>query len=595
VPPSPGLTSEQPQDAFAAAETLRIRGKTEEATQAFADFVRRYPQDARTDNALLILGDLSALLKRYEQAQAYYRALLRDFPSSEHATAARFGLGVALYETRDYAASLTAIQEALKATPGGKYQVPGSYYQGAIAFAQQRYAAAVADLKVAAEASADPALAQQARALLATIVSQHLTLADLTTLVAQYPSGYPGDLLLERLALEYRNMDNPQEEAATLQRFVATFPRHPNTSAARERLQSLEGAKRRVDATKIGVILPLTGKGSRVGKQAQWGLQLALHVVQTRYPNLQLSLVLLDESEAAEDAQDVLRSLVEEAQVIGVIGPLFSQTARALAPLADQLAVPVITPYARDSDFPALGTYTFRNSLTDPMLGRFLAMYAIRALNRTRFAILYPDDAYGRALQEDFTKQVRQLRGEVVATSAYPPNTRDFLPHLRQLRNATYDVLFVPDYADTVARLAPYLAYDTLTGVQILGGDGWNAPELKAIKDGAVDGAVFADSFFAEAAAPQVQEFVTQFRSRYKEAPEIVAAQAYDTLLMCAEILKTGVTTRQQLRDRLLQVRDFSGVSGLTSMNAEGDAEKVLYLLTIRDRKIRQLEVSPGS
>ena len=61
------------------------------------------------------------------------------------------------------------------------------------------------------------------------------------------------------------------------------------------------------------------------------------------------------------------------------------------------------------------------------------------------------------------------------------------------------------------------------------------------------------------------------------------------------QILKTGVTTRQQLRDRLLQVRDFSGVSGLTSMNAEGDAEKVLYLLTIRDRKIRQLDVSPGS
>ena len=130
APPAPGLTSERPQQAFAAAEMLRIRGKTEEAIQAFADFVRRYPQDALTDDALFTLGDLSALLKRYEQAQAYYRALLRDFPSAEHATAARFGLGVALYETQDYAASLTAFQEALQATPGGKYQVPGHYYLG---------------------------------------------------------------------------------------------------------------------------------------------------------------------------------------------------------------------------------------------------------------------------------------------------------------------------------------------------------------------------------------------------------------------------------------------------------------------------------
>jgi ABC-type branched-subunit amino acid transport system substrate-binding protein len=82
---------------------------------------------------------------------------------------------------------------------------------------------------------------------------------------------------------------------------------------------------------------------------------------------------------------------------------------------------------------------------------------------------------------------------------------------------------------------------------------------------------------------------VQQFQQRYGERPALLAAQGYDTLQILAQLLRTGLTTRDELRDSLLQVRDFPGLSGITSFTPQGDTEKVPYLLTIRKGRIIQV------
>ena len=104
-----------------------------------------------------------------------------------------------------------------------------------------------------------------------------------------------------------------------------------------------------------------------------------------------------------------------------------------LAPLIDELGVPVISPYARDSTFPYLSSYAFRNSLTDTDQARYLADYAVRVLNLTRFAVLYPDEPYGESLKDTFIEHVIDLEGKVVAVSAYPPNDKNFEQAIKRL------------------------------------------------------------------------------------------------------------------------------------------------------------------
>jgi TolA-binding protein len=178
------LRAEQ-RAAFTAAEALRTSGQPLQARQAFADFVRRYPDSDLTDDALLALGHISATLEQYAQAVTYYRSLLERFPRSEWASEAHLGLGVALYHRQDYPNSLAAFQHYLRLAPAGESQGLARYYLGATALKQQRYTDAIAELKAAVETSRDPAVVQRAREYIATTVRALLKVDALTTLAQQ--------------------------------------------------------------------------------------------------------------------------------------------------------------------------------------------------------------------------------------------------------------------------------------------------------------------------------------------------------------------------------------------------------------------------
>src|SRR2546430_7739424 len=310
--------------AFTAAEALRTSGQPLQARQAFADFVRRYPDSDLTDDALLALGHISATLEQYAQAVTYYRSLLERFPRSERVPEAYLGLGVALYYRQDYAQSLAAFQRYLMLGPGGASQGLARYYLGATAMKQQRYTDAIAELKVAVETSRDAAVVQRAREYIATTVRALLKVDALTTLAQQYATTHPGDLILERLVQEYRKTGDQAAEAEALRRLTTAFPNAPDMKAARARLQNLQ-ALRKADQHKIGVLLPLSGSGARAGTRALRGIELALATAQEHDPTLQISLVVRDTAQKAAAAQDTLRALVDEERVIGVIGPLLSR------------------------------------------------------------------------------------------------------------------------------------------------------------------------------------------------------------------------------------------------------------------------------
>ena len=585
-PPQTGIESSA-EEAFAAAEVLRREQRSAEALRAFTDFIEQFPDSPLGDDARLAVGGLAAELGHPDDAVAAYTDLISNFPDSELRAEAYLSLGRLRYDQQDYAGSWVALQDALDASPTPEQQARAYYHLGAASFALQAYREAVTDLAVAVNAD-DSELAEKARALLGRITREHLDVPQLEFLADRFTNAHPGDLLMAELAARHRAAGNVQAEIDALRRLADAFPDRPGAGATLGRLQTLE-AMLDTDPTKLGVLLPLSGPTGQIGRSALQSVQLALDMLQQHHADLDLSLVIRDTGASTETARSALHALVEEAHVIGVIGPLLSQTAEELAPLADKLGVPLVSPFARDSQFPQLSPYAFRNSLTDAMQGRLLASHATQQLARRRFAILYPNDAYGSALADHFSTELANHNGRVVVKAAYPSDAQDVSRAVRRIRAETYDALLVPDYADNIARLAPELAQDAEAGVQLLGTDGWNDPGITDVPSGVVDGAVFVDGFYVDSPVPHVAAFVNGFRDRYGAVPDLLAAQAYDTLMMCAQVLRAGVRTRPELRDGLAQIRGFPGVSGVTTMDADGDAEKVLYVLSVREGKIIQI------
>lgn len=599
VAPNPALlspgqaTSPEAQEAFKAAQALQTAGNLAQALQAFADFVHRYPNTSLTDDALTIVGDIATSQKAYEKAEIYYRLLLRSFPDSEHSPAVRFKLALVLYRLQDYDDSAATFQRYLATTVTSAEHGIAYYYIGTVAMRKQQYVDALAAFKYAVELSKDPETVSQSRANIVTIVRKHLTTDELMRLSQQYTRAYPGELILERLAQKSQEAKKFGDEAATLQRLLATFPDYPDTPAVQARLQYL-AVLLETDWNKLGVLLPLSGEDKAIGQHALRGMELALSMLRKQEPELALALEVRDTKADDAAAEEMLRALVQETRVIGVIGPLANQTALDLAPLADELTVPLLSPYARYGEFPALSVYTFRYTLTDEAQARALAEYAVNGLKRQRFAIMYPAELYGETLKEQFAQQLLRLQAEVVTMIAYPPKTTDFSKYLKKLAEVQFDTLFLPDYAQRLSLILAQLEQQNFPNLQLLGADGWNTPEFLQQAMPLLEGGVFTDSFSTTVAGPMVKTFTEEFRARYQEEPTALAAQAYDTVLLCAAVLKTGVKTRTEFRDGLLQVRNFQGVTGPATMDPDGDAETVPYLLTIRGGQVMQLPTGPA-
>ena len=86
------------------------------------------------------------------------------------------------------------------------------------------------------------------------------------------------------------------------------------------------------------------------------------------------------------------------------------ERAAEAAPRAEELSFPIIT-ITQKSGIPQIGPHVFRLFLTPEAQARAVARYAVQVLGLNSFAIMHPDDAYGKAMSEYFQQEISTLGG----------------------------------------------------------------------------------------------------------------------------------------------------------------------------------------
>ncbi|NLC71268.1 MAG: ABC transporter substrate-binding protein [Desulfuromonadaceae bacterium] len=347
----------------------------------------------------------------------------------------------------------------------------------------------------------------------------------------------------------------------------------------------------------VGVLLPLTGKFASFGKMVQRGVELALETFNQEGKG---EIRFRFQDTAADPAVTVgaVQDLSRREGVTAFLGPLSGNAAEAGGRQAQQEGIPLLALSPREG-IPEIGSYVFRTSLTGEAQVATLLRYAIAGRGLTRFAILYPADAMGREFADLFGRQAAAMGGRVVASRSYPAEATDFRESILRLfdnnptspQKAFFEALFIPDFGERVGLLVSQLLYYDIEGVQLLGINSWNTPELIHRGGKAMEGAVFTDGFFPESANPRVRDFVKNFQERFGESPSILDAQGYDSAALLLGLLQDPqVRTRDELQRAISRVRDYPGITGSVSFRGNGEGEKSLYLLRIRGGSIEQLD-----
>ncbi len=325
----------------------------------------------------------------------------------------------------DFKAALETYQTVVAAATGGPANARAQYMVGHCYYELRQYLPALSAFHKAQSQFPGTSPGVSSRQMTDFVLQYALSTAELRSFLENYPDSPARCTALFQLGRRESEDRLGGEAVESLKRFVQECPQDPSVPAARLLLVDWENRKQG-GKTRIGVLVPRTGRLAGLGASVLNGVNLALEDATGGSPESAPELVVKDSRGDAVEAARAFKAFVQEGGVQIVIGPLTKEAIGAVAPMANELRIPFISPAASREGFSALGPYYFRNSMTNELQGRAMARYAMGSLGLKRFAVLSPEDGYGETLAQSFMQEVAARGGTVTAWHTYFPNTSDF-------------------------------------------------------------------------------------------------------------------------------------------------------------------------
>jgi branched-chain amino acid transport system substrate-binding protein len=615
-PPSPEIV--QAQQRFEKAERLFREQAYSEALAIYQDHLSLFPKGPLADIALNEMGIVYMAMGDYREARKAFHRLVREYPRSSLVEDARLNVIRAYHDEGNYRAAINYANSLLRLAKTPQQRSRIHYLMG------HTYCA-IKQFRVAVEQYAESYRLgkPQERPDILSKVKETITYLqepELHSLIDVYGDKFPSDYVRLQLATEYAVEGRIESAIAVLSDFIRLFPYHDELQAATTLIEELRSGPL-VDRFSIGCILPLSGAYESFGNRALNGIELALSQFNARPDVNPIQLFIKDSRGDPAEASRAVESLVLDDRVIGIIGPMITSESAAIK--AEALHVPIVT-LTQKSDIAEFGDWVFRNFLTISLQVRALAAYTVQELGIERFAILYPEERYGISFMNRFWDEIVARGAELVAIESYTPDQTDFADAIKKLVGLYYPrpdepeqehigqpslrpqalsgeeeepepiidfgAIFIPDTYEKVGLIAPQLPYYDVTDVLLLGTNLWHSDKLIEMAQKYVQGAIVPDGFFLDSPSPKVQDFRIRFEEVFDRPPGFLEAQAYDTALMLFHLVnQPEVRSRRTLKVALMEVRDFPGVTGLSSFDEKGDVDKQIYILQIRGAQFIQI------
>jgi branched-chain amino acid transport system substrate-binding protein len=351
----------------------------------------------------------------------------------------------------------------------------------------------------------------------------------------------------------------------------------------------------------IGHYGSMTGSEATFGESTDNGIKLAVEEINQAggINGKQIRLITYDDKGEAREAGTAVTRLVTKDKVAAVIGEVASGLSLAGAPVCQENGVPMVSPSSTNPKVTKIGDMIFRVCFIDPFQGAVCAKFAREhaTLKATKAAILYDQAApYSVGLQEEFEKAFVTLGGTVTTKQVYQAGDQDFSAQLTAIRGSDPQVIFVPGYYTDVGNIA-LQAKKLGVETPLLGGDGWDSSKLGEIAGKAIDGCFYSNHYSHQDPSPRVQEFIQKYSAKHKETPDGLAALGYDAARILFEAMQRAKSlSGKDLAAELANTKDFDGVTGKISIDAERNAVKPAVMLEMKDGEPTYIStVPPGT
>ncbi len=344
------------------------------------------------------------------------------------------------------------------------------------------------------------------------------------------------------------------------------------------------GLVRGDDEIRIGVVLPLTGHTSNFGTEALKGINLAIENANAAggVKNCRLKLIVKDNAGDPATTSMMVSEMIYEQRALAIIGPVISTNSAAAAAVAQQAETPLILPTATDPYITEIGEYICRICITDPLQSKALAEFTRKYLKSDRIAVVYEKGSrYSENLAQFYLMRLEDMGGKVIFAEGFAGDAKDLLEQVDEALRQKPDLLFAPVYYPEAAAIINHLA-ESGSSITMLGGDGWESPELFRLSGSNIKpGNVFISSHFSLQYSRETgSSFASDFQRSYGDLPNAVSALGYDAVGVLLDALRRAtVLDKNGLQQALVSTTGFNGVTGKISINEKRDVVKGVYIL----------------
>lgn len=351
---------------------------------------------------------------------------------------------------------------------------------------------------------------------------------------------------------------------------------------------------------RIGVLLPLSGKGASYGQHQETAIRMALdELQQTGIKGEKVQVVSYDTRGENAEAISLTRKLIHSDKVLAIIGPFFSAECEVAFPIAVQGKTPIVTASSAKPGIAAKNRpWAFRNALaSDQMNGKLIETW-LAENPKVKSVVILTDikDAFTKIDGTSIFPAVLKGKGVTVLDNiSFQTGDIDFAAQVTKARERNPDGLVLAALYNEGGNIVREIRKQGLKQ-PVVGALGMSETKFLEIAGPAAEGTMVVMPFWADNPDPGVSKWTAEFQARAKTTPNNTDALMFDSFfLMKTCIEKSGVTNkpedlaadRDRIRGCLDSLSSFPGIVGPITFNDDGDAVLQPVVLQARDGRWR--------
>lgn len=295
------------------------------------------------------------------------------------------------------------------------------------------------------------------------------------------------------------------------------------------------------EPVKIAMAGALNGPDAALGINIKNGVQLALDKHNAANHGCQIELRTFDTEGDPQKATAIAPQIVDDASIIGLIGPAFSGETKATGGVFDQAGLLAATASATNVTLSEQGWHTFLRGLAnDGVQGPSVANYMKNTLGDKKICVVDDSTDYGTGL----AKVVRDTLGPVADAAcniSVKKGDKDFSAAVTQVKGQSPDSVFYSGYYAEAAPFVQQLRDAGFTG-KFVSADGTKDPEF--VKQA---GSASKDAVLSCPCGPASAAFADEYTKKFGQAPGTYSTEGYDLGTILAKGIDSGANTREAL------------------------------------------------